>query len=160
MARREWLEAVSLEAWRCKWDNPIPLHDREWLEAVHLEAWRWNFAERSHWSDKFKPGLEALMGGDFRQKLYMHGKSVMTELNWWFFVAQFMAPPIKKQLLVKVSDTIQYADLFIDGNTSSEETSFVAQATPMPVIVVHPCRCNKCKEEKKNRRVDGSDEPQ
>ena len=90
----------------------------------------------------------------------MRGTSIMTELSWWVFVAQFMAPPIKNQLLVKVSDTIQYADLLINGDTSSEETSFVAQATPMPIIVAHPCRCNKCKEETKNRRGDGSDEPQ
>ena len=101
-----------------------------------------------------------------------------------------------------------------DGDTSSDETSFVTQTTPMPVImadspvvsefeteprlhaisramafmarggqpvrlrswlvafmahwrsclrsviVVHPRRCNKCKEATKNRRGDGLDEPQ
>jgi hypothetical protein len=160
MARREWLEVVNIEAWRCNWDDPIPLHRREWFAADHLQAWRWNFAERSHWSNKFKPWLEAMIGGDFRQRLHMHGMSVMAELNWWVFVAQFMAPPIKKQMLVKVSDTIQDADLFMDGDTRSEEISFDAPATPMPVIVAHPCRCSKCKEETKNRRGDGLDEPQ
>jgi len=74
MARREWLEAVRLDAWGPKWNDPIPLHDKEW-----------------------------------------------------------------------------YADLLINGD---------AQATPMPVIVLHPCRCNDCKEKTKDRRGDGSDEPQ
>ena len=108
-------------------EDAIHILDRE----VLVEAWRWHFVEA------------------FGQQLHMRGKSIMTELNWWVFVA-FMAPPIKQQLLDKVSDTIKYADLLIDGDTISE----------VPVIVAHPCRCNTCKEETNNRRGDGSDEPQ
>ena len=75
-------------------EDAIHILDRE----VLVEAWRWHFVE------------------DFGQQLHMRGKSIMTELNWWVFVA-FMAPPIKQQLLDKVSDTIKYADLLIDGDT-------------------------------------------